>query len=168
MAKIQTLVSKMVSVSHTNAYVPTPYKEIVKSSGFINTHDTPVTIGEYVGKKVVLVNFMSYDCINCVRALPHVNEWYKKYKDEGFVVVGVHTPEFAFEKERGNVEKALAALGVEFPVVLDNDYATWNAYNNTMWPHEYLIDMHGDIVYEHGGEGGYEVTEVKIQELLKK
>lgn len=144
------------------------YKEIVSPAGYVNTDGNAFTIGEYVGKKVILVNFLTYNCINCQRTLPYINTWYKKYKDEGFVVIGIHTPEFAFEREMDNVKKALAGLGVEFPVVLDNSYSTWNAYGNQFWPHEYLIDLTGKIVYDHAGEGAYDVTETKIKELLRK
>lgn len=139
-------------------------KEIVNLAGFINT-DT-ITVSELVGKKVILIDFWTYSCINCQRTTPYLNAWYKKYKDQGFVIIGVHTPEFAFEKVYKNVEQAVSQFGIQYPVVLDNDYATWNAYKNRYWPRKYLIDIDGFIVYDHIGEGGYEETEKKIQELL--
>ncbi len=116
--------------------------------------------------KVVLVDFWTYTCINCIRTLPYLKEWYSKYSDEGFVIIGVHTPEFEFEKDYDNVKMAVEKYGIKYPVVLDNDYKTWNAYKNQFWPRKYLIDSNGLIRYDHIGEGGYEETEKKIQELL--
>lgn len=118
--------------------------------------------------KVVLVDFWTYTCINCIRTLPHVTGWYEKYKDRGFIVVGVHTPEFEFEKKTENVEAALKQYKIHYPVVQDNDYSIWKAYNNMFWPAKYLIDSHGNIRYTHFGEGNYEETEKKIIELLKE
>lgn len=139
-------------------------REIVSPSGFVNTDG--ITIADLIGKKVILVDFWTYTCINCQRTLPFLTAWYRKYKDQGLEIVGVHTPEFEFEKNRDNVARAAKQFGVEYPVVLDNDYATWNAYGNRYWPHEYLIDIDGYIVHDHIGEGGYDETEKKIQELL--
>ncbi len=144
------------------------YEEIVNPSDFVNTEGKAVTIGEYVGKKVILLDVMTYSCINCQRTFPYVTSWYEKYKDDGLIVIGIHTPEFAFEKVKENVEKAMKEFGINFPVVMDNDYSTWNAYGNRYWPRKYLIDIHGNIVYDHIGEGAYEETEEKIQELLKE
>lgn len=143
-----------------------PYKEIVNPSGFINTNDIPVKIADYVGKKVILLDVMTYSCINCQRTFPFVTAWYEKYKDNGLIVIGIHTPEFAFEKNKKNVEEAMKKFGINFPVVLDNDYGTWNAYGNRYWPRKYLINIHGNIVYDHIGEGAYGETEMKIKELL--
>lgn len=143
-----------------------PYKEIVNPSGFVNTDNMPVKIADYIGKKVVLLDVMTYSCINCQRTFPYVTAWHEKYKDEGLIVIGIHTPEFAFEKNKKNVEKAMEEFGIKFPVVLDNDYGTWNAYGNRYWPRKYLIDINGNIVYDHIGEGAYEETEKKIRELL--
>lgn len=145
-----------------------PYVEIVNPSGFVNTNDVPIKIADYVGKQVILLDIMTYSCINCQRSFPYVTAWYEKYKDNGLIVIGIHTPEFAFEKDKGNVEKAMKEFGINFPVVLDNEYATWNALGNKYWPRKYLIDIHGNIVYDHIGEGAYEETEEKIQELLKE
>ncbi|MBP9762983.1 redoxin family protein [Patescibacteria group bacterium] len=142
------------------------YREIAKPSGFVNTSN--VTLGELVGKKVILVDFMTYSCINCIRTFPYLNAWYDKYKDQGLEIVGIHTPEFAFEKKLENVQAAMKRYGIEFPVVLDNDYGTWNAYGNNYWPRKYLIDINGKVVYDHIGEGGYTETEEKIQELLRE
>ncbi|MDO8626110.1 MAG: cytochrome c biogenesis protein CcdA [Candidatus Magasanikbacteria bacterium] len=140
------------------------YTEIFQPAGFINSE--PFTIGQFIGKKVVLVDFMTYSCINCIRTFPYLNAWYDKYKDQGLAIIGIHTPEFAFEHKLENVQKALGGFGIKFPVVLDNDYATWQAYRNNYWPRKYLIDIDGYVVYDHIGEGNYEETETKIQELL--
>lgn len=143
-----------------------PYTEIVRPSGFVNTKG--ITIGELVGKKVILVEFLTYSCINCQRTFPYVASWYSKYKDEGLEIIGIHTPEFAFEKDRNNVQEAMKKSGIEYPIVLDNEYATWNAYGNKYWPHKYLIDINGNIIYDHIGEGAYEETEKAIQSALKE
>ena len=141
------------------------YKEIADPAGFVNA-DGPVTIGEHVGKKVVLIDFMTYSCINCQRTFPHLVAWEERYRDAGLVVIGIHTPEFAFERVRENVARELGKFGITFPVVLDNDYATWRAYENNFWPRKYLIDIDGDIAYDHIGEGAYEETEQAIRIAL--
>ncbi|MEK7143346.1 MAG: redoxin family protein [Patescibacteria group bacterium] len=143
-------------------------KEITTPDGFINTEGKPVAIGEFVGKKVVLLDIWTYSCINCQRTTPYLNAWYEKYKDKGLVIIGLHTPEFEFEKDYQNVLKATKRIGIKFPVVLDNDYSTWNAYQNRFWPRKYLIDIDGFVVYDHIGEGAYEETEKKIVELLNE
>jgi cytochrome c biogenesis protein CcdA/thiol-disulfide isomerase/thioredoxin len=118
--------------------------------------------------KVVLIDFWTYSCINCLRALPYVEAWSAKYKDSGLVVIGVHTPEFAFEKERTNVEKAVRDLNVTYPVAIDSEYKIWRAFNNEYWPAHYFIDGKGHIRYHHFGEGEYDQSERVIQELLKE
>jgi len=143
-------------------------KEITTPDGFINTDGKPITIGELIGKKVILVDFWTYSCINCQRTTPYLNSWYEKYGDKGFVIIGMHTPEFEFEKDYDNVKAAVEKFGIKFPVVLDNDYSTWTAYKNHYWPRKYLIDIDGYIVYDHIGEGQYEETEKKIQEALSE
>jgi len=148
----------------TNIFNQKRYQEIVDPAGFVNTDG--ITIGELVGKKVILVDFMTYSCINCQRTFPYMTAWYEMYKDQGLEIVGIHTPEFAFEKNIDNVRSAMKKFGIEYPVVLDNNYGTWRAYENNYWPRKYLIDIHGNIVYDHIGEGGYNETEKKIQELL--
>ena len=142
------------------------YVEIVNPSGFINTGDKPLAIASLIGKKVVLVDFWTYSCINCQRTLPYLTNWYTKYKDAGLEIVSIHTPEFEFEKVRDNVVKAAQQFGIIYPIVQDNDYGTWRAYNNFYWPRKYLIDIDGFIVYDHIGEGAYEETAHKIEELL--
>lgn len=116
--------------------------------------------------QVVLVDFWTYTCINCLNHLPHVKEWHEKYKDKGLTVVGVHTPEFAFEKSTKNVKDAIQRLQIRHAVAQDNSYGTWRAFNNQYWPAVYLIDKQGRIAYSHFGEGSYGVTENKIQALL--
>jgi len=125
----------------------------------------PLTLAALRGR-VVLVDFWTYSCINCQRALPHVESWYRTYNAEGLVVVGVHTPEFAFEHVVSNVAGAAAQLGVHYPVAVDDDYKTWNAYANQYWPAEYLIDASGQIRHVDFGEGGYGTTESLIRRLL--
>ena len=142
-------------------------KKLTSIAGYINT-DEAFNITDLIGKKVVLVDFWTYSCINCQRTLPYITSWYEKYKDQGLVVVGVHTPEFKFEQEYDNVVRATRQWSVTYPVVLDNDYGTWHAYANRYWPRKYLIDIDGFIVYDHIGEGAYEKTEKKIQELLEE
>jgi cytochrome c biogenesis protein CcdA/thiol-disulfide isomerase/thioredoxin len=126
----------------------------------------PLSISALRGK-VVLVDFWTYSCINCQRSLPHVEAWYKEYAKDGFVVVGVHTPEFAFEHVVSNVKAQAAALGVQYPVAVDDNYATWNAYDNQYWPADYLIDASGDVRYVHFGEGDYSTTGQLIRQLLQ-
>lgn len=116
--------------------------------------------------KVVLVDFWTYSCINCLRAMPYVRGWYDKYKDHGLVVIGVHSPEFAFEKDPKNVAKAIKDLGVDYPVAMDNNYAIWRGFNNQYWPAHYFIDAHGRIRHHHYGEGAYRQSEDIIRELL--
>jgi cytochrome c biogenesis protein CcdA/thiol-disulfide isomerase/thioredoxin len=118
--------------------------------------------------KVVLVDFWTYTCVNCVRTLPHLAAWYKAYRKNGFVIIGVHTPEFEFEKNPANVKKAIGDLRVTWPVVLDNQYKQWNAYSNRYWPAHYFIDANGRIRYRHFGEGEYDKSERVIKALLKE
>ncbi len=125
----------------------------------------PLTMAALQGK-VVLVDFWTYSCINCIRTLPYVESWYQKYGSEGFVVVGVHTPEFAFEHDTANVAAAITRFGITYPVAQDNEYATWTAYNNEYWPADYLIDATGHVRDTHFGEGDYLQTEAEIRSLL--
>ncbi|WP_429950401.1 cytochrome c biogenesis protein DipZ [Comamonas sediminis] len=118
--------------------------------------------------KVVLVNFWTYSCVNCLRTLPYVNAWAQKYADRGLVVVGVHAPEFAFEKDRSNVEKALQQLKISYPVVQDNGFRIWRAFNNQYWPALYLVDAQGRVRHHQFGEGGYAATERALNELLRE
>jgi thiol-disulfide isomerase/thioredoxin len=144
--------------------VPAP--EIVGIQQWLNTPDGKgLSLAELRGK-VVLIDFWTYSCINCIRTLPYVTAWDQKYRDKGLVIIGVHTPEFNFEKDVANVQRAMAQYNIQYPVALDNDYATWHAYDNLYWPAKYFIDAEGNIAGQHFGEGSYEETERTIQRLL--
>jgi thiol-disulfide isomerase/thioredoxin len=135
-------------------------------SSWFNTADNqPVTPAELKGK-VVLIDFWAYSCINCQRAIPHVEAWYARYRSLGLEVIGVHTPEYAFEHDRGNVVAGAKRLKITYPVALDNDYATWDAFSNQSWPADYLIDATGVVRYAGVGEGAYSTTEGYIRQLL--
>lgn len=133
--------------------------------GWLNT--TPLT-PEALRGKVVLVDFWEYTCVNCLRTLPYLREWYRRYRDDGFTIVGVQTPEFGFSGKRANVEAAAKRLDVTWPIVLDDRDAIWKRYGNESWPHEYLYDRQGHLVESFIGEGGYPQTEARIQALLKE
>jgi thiol-disulfide isomerase/thioredoxin len=137
--------------------------ELRDVSGWINTE--PFTLESLRGQ-VVLVDFWTYTCINCIRTLPYLKDWHDKYAGQGLAIVGVHTPEFDFEKDHENVKTAVAEYGLEYRIAQDNDYGTWNAFKNRYWPAKYLVDKDGYIRYTHFGEGAYEETEQKIRELL--
>ena len=139
-------------------------REITDPAGFINSE--PFQLRDVIGKKVILLDIWTYSCINCQRTLPYITSWDEKYRDEGLLVVGIHSPEFEFEKKQENVMAAVEQFGIKYPVVLDNDFGTWHAYRNSYWPRKYLIDIDGYVVYDRIGEGGYAETERKIQELL--
>lgn len=126
---------------------------------------TDLTMKELRGK-VVLVDFWTYSCINCIRTFPYLKDWYQKYADKGFVIVGVHSPEFEFEKNPNNVERAMKDFGISYPVVQDNNFATWRAYGGNTWPRHYLIDKEGIVREFHSGEGKYAETELLIQQLI--
>jgi thiol-disulfide isomerase/thioredoxin len=128
-------------------------------------NSAPLTLAQLRGK-VVLVDFWTFACGNCINTLPSVKSWHAKYKDKGLVVVGVHTPEFPFEQDTNNVKRAVERFGITYPVAQDNRYATWAAYGNQYWPAFYLIDKHGRVAYTHVGEGDYAQTEAVIQKLL--
>jgi thiol-disulfide isomerase/thioredoxin len=132
-------------------------------TSYINTNQTKLS--DLKGK-VVLVDFWTYSCINCIRTLPYLVDWNQKYSDKGLVIVGVHSPEFEFEKNIDNVKQAVTRFGIKYPVLLDNDHETWNAYQNSYWPRKYLVDSDGYIRYDHIGEGGYAETENAIKSLL--
>ena len=139
--------------------------ELSGTTGWLNS--SPLTLQSLRGK-VVLVDFWTFACINCQRALPHVRAWAEKYKDQGLVVIGVHAPEFAFERKLDNVKRAVGELGLNFPIAIDNDFAVWRAYSNQYWPANYFIDAQGRIRYHHFGEGEYERSEQVIQQLLQE
>lgn len=127
----------------------------------------PLLPGDLAGK-AVLVDFWTYSCVNCIRTLPFLRKWWEKYKDKDFLIIGIHTPEFEFEKDPKNVEQAIRDLNIEWPVVLDNEYKNWNNFDNHSWPAKYLVDQEGNIVYSHFGEGAYEETEKVIRDLIQK
>lgn len=129
-------------------------------------NSTPLNLEKDLRGKVVLVDFWTYSCINCLRTFPYLKEWYAAYKDKGFVIVGVHAPEFEFEKSTDNVKRAAKDFGLEYPIVQDNDFKIWGAYKNQAWPQSYLIDKNGYIRYIHIGEGKYDTTEAAIRALL--
>jgi thiol-disulfide isomerase/thioredoxin len=128
-------------------------------------NSAPLDIAGLRGK-VVLVDFWTYGCVNCVNTLPHVTALYNKYRDRGLVVVGVHTPEFPFERSASNVQAALKRHGISYPVAQDNDSKTWNAYRNQYWPAQYVVDQTGRIVFQHAGEGQYDEIDRTVARLL--
>ncbi len=148
-----------------NVEKPYPAPELRDIQDWINSD--PQTLAKLKGK-VVLIDFWTYSCINCQRTQPYLNKWYDKYKNDGLVIIGAHAPEFAFEKVPENVRRAVKEANIKYPVALDNDFATWQAYNNQFWPAKYLIDKDGQIRYTHFGEGKYDETEGAIQTLLKE
>ena len=142
---------------------PAVLPDLSGATAWINS--PPLTPASLRGK-VVLVDFWTYSCINCLRTLPYIKAWNEKYKDSGLVIIGVHTPEFAFEKDEANVRKAVKDLGITYPVAMDNDYRIWRSFNNEYWPADYFIDATGRIRFHHFGEGAYEESEQQIRTLL--
>ncbi|MBK5376585.1 cytochrome c biogenesis protein DipZ [Pseudomonas sp. TH43] len=136
--------------------------------GAVQWLNSPALDAQALKGKVVLVDFWTYSCINCLRTLPYVKAWAEKYRDQGLVVIGVHAPEFAFERDVGNVTKAMKELGINYPVAIDNDYKIWRAFNNEYWPAHYFADAQGRIRYHHFGEGDYAESERVIQQLLRE
>lgn len=126
----------------------------------------PLTVEELKGQ-VVAVKFWTFACINCIRTLPHVTRLYDDFADQGFTLVGVHTPEFSFERDLNNIREAIEKHSINFPVAVDNRYQTWRAYENRYWPHIFIADQQGKIRYHHIGEGAYETTRLTVQTLLK-
>jgi cytochrome c biogenesis protein CcdA/thiol-disulfide isomerase/thioredoxin len=143
-----------------------PAPDLKDITAWLNTSgNKPIDLHALRGK-VVLIDFWAYSCINCQRAIPHVEGWYKAYRDDGFEVIGVHTPEYAFEKVTSNVKQGAADIGITYPVAQDNSYSTWTNYRNQYWPAEYLIDANGVVRHVKFGEGDYNVTEKLIRELI--
>jgi cytochrome c biogenesis protein CcdA/thiol-disulfide isomerase/thioredoxin len=159
--KLRGNTRQVAATTSLKDYGPAP--ELTGLTNWINSK--PLTLKQLRGK-VVLIDFWTYSCINCLRTLPHVKAWYHAYHDKGLVVIGVHTPEFAFEHVPSNVSGAVKRLGITYPVALDNDYSTWNAFRNQYWPAKYLIDRSGHLRYYHFGEGSYNTTEARIRTLL--
>ncbi|MDD9809684.1 MAG: redoxin domain-containing protein [Thaumarchaeota archaeon] len=153
-----------------NAPVPArpdnPAPGLVGIAHYINT--TPEALAEEIDGSVVMYDIWTYSCINCVRTLPYITSWHEKYADDGLLIIGVHSPEFEFEKDLANVERAVQKHGITYPVVMDNDMDTWKAFENRYWPRKYIADHEGNIRYDHIGEGDYENTERVIQALLSE
>jgi thiol-disulfide isomerase/thioredoxin len=143
----------------------TPLPDLSGATAWINS---PALTPAALRGKVILVDFWTYSCINCLRTLPYIKAWYSRYKDSGLVVIGVHTPEFPFEKDESNVRKAVHDLGIPYPVAMDNNYSIWRDFNNEYWPAHYFVDATGHIRYHHFGEGGYEESEKWIRSLLEE
>lgn len=147
-----------------NANYPAP--ELTGITAWLNS-ENPLTLKSLRGK-VVLVDFWTNQCINCIHTLPYITKWYDTYKNQGFVVVGVHTPELAYERTIPSIQTAIQTYGIHYPVAQDNNFATWKAYNNEYWPAEYLLDKKGNVRRTYFGEGEYDKTELAIQTLLKQ
>jgi thiol-disulfide isomerase/thioredoxin len=140
-----------------------PLPEFAGISAWLNS--APLAIANLKGS-VVLVQFWTFSCINCQRTLPYITRWHRQYADRGLKVIGIHTPEFAYERDLNNIKKAMQRHGITYPVPVDNAYKTWSAYSNQYWPHLFLADRQGLIRYDHIGEGAYDTTEQTIRKLL--
>ena len=140
--------------------------DIVGIAHYLNT--TPEQLREQMKGKVILYDIWTYSCINCIRTLPYITAWNEKYSDDGLLIIGIHSPEFEFEKDKKNVELAIEKYGITYPVVMDNDWETWKAFENRYWPRKYVADHEGYIRYDHIGEGNYQETEKVIQQLLEE
>ncbi|MNF92552.1 Thiol-disulfide oxidoreductase YkuV [compost metagenome] len=161
---VDYLVSKVkADTSLDNAQGPMP-----SLSGAVEWINSPALTNESLKGKVVLVDFWTYDCINCQHTLPYVNGWAKKYEKDGLVVIGVHTPEYGYEKIIDNVREQVRKLDIHYPVAIDNQYAIWRAFNNQYWPAHYFIDAKGQVRYSHFGEGRYGEQEQVIEQLLQE
>lgn len=141
-------------------------KELSGISGYLNTDY--ISIEENIGQKVILIDFWTYSSTNCQQSVSFLNSLHESYADKGLLIIGVHTPEFQFEKEHDNLARAVQELGIKYPVVQDNDFLTWRAYGNSYWPQKYLVDIDGSVVYEHFGVGSLGVVEEKIVKLLSE
>ena len=157
--------AKTTTTQLINPSVAKQAPEITGITSWINSES--INMQQLKGK-VVLVDFWTYSCINCQRTFPYLKDWYSKYKDDQFVIMGLHAPEFAFEKKLENVQKAVTEFGLQYPIGLDNDFSTWNNFENNSWPAKYLVDKDGKIRYTHFGEGDYAETEKAIQDLIKE
>jgi thiol-disulfide isomerase/thioredoxin len=145
------------------AQKPMEMPEFASIAGWLNSE--PLTKASLKGK-IVLVDFWTYSCVNCLRTVPYLKDWYKKYKDRGFVIVGVHSPEFEFEKDPNNIKAAVQKLGLTYPIAMDNQMATWAAFKNNVWPAHYFVDANGKVRHIHFGEGEYDKSEEMIQKLI--
>ena len=139
---------------------------LVGISDYLNT--SPEKLSKDMKNKVILYDIWTYSCVNCIRTLPYITAWNEKYADQGLLIIGIHSPEFEFEKNAENVQVAMDKYGIDYPVVLDNDMKTWKAFENNYWPRKYIADHQGNLRYDHIGEGGYQETEKIIQQLLEE
>lgn len=162
----QQLIEKLETPSSPSALIAA--ETMPPLAGANQWLNSPALSSESLRGKVVLVDFWTYSCINCLRTLPYLKAWHEKYRAQGLVIIGVHTPEFAFEKDPQHVTQALQDLGIRYPVAMDNQFSVWNAFHNQYWPAHYLIDAQGNIRHRHAGEGAYQETEEMIQTLLKE
>jgi|JI10StandDraft_1071094.scaffolds.fasta_scaffold46840_1 peroxiredoxin len=153
-------------VTGAGSLVGERFREIVLPTGFLNTGGDTITLGEYVGSRVILLEFMRYGCPNCQRSFPHVVSLDERFKDRGLTVIGVHTPQFPHEGVEENIQKAMEAAGITFPIVIDNAYGTWNAYENRYWPRTILINTEGVIVYDAIGSEDSATLEATLETLL--
>ena len=165
--KVQRIPDQTLTITDTGETL-TDSSLLSSLSGATAWINSPPLTADQLKGKVVVIDFWTYSCINCLRALPYTRAWAEKYKNSGLVVIGVHTPEFPFEKDLSNVQKAVRDLGITYPVALDNNYAIWTAFSNEYWPAHYFIDVNGKVRYHHFGEGEYDQSEQWIQELLKE
>ena len=140
--------------------------KLMGMTGLINTSEKDLE--KIIQDNVVLYDFWTYSCINCIRTLPHITAWDEKYNEDGLVIIGIHTPEFEFEKNKDNVMAAVKKFGINYPVVLDNNKEIWKSFENRYWPRKYITDNEGYIRFDHIGEGAYKETELVIQELLQE
>ncbi|MEH2214513.1 thioredoxin family protein [Nostoc sp.] len=158
--------SKNTQDSENIAVKPPAGKSLPEFQGISQwLNSTPLSIADLKGN-VVLIQFWTFACINCQRTLPYITKWHRQYKSQGLKVIGIHTPEFAFERDANNIKKALQQHQIIYPVPVDNEYKTWNAYENQYWPHLFLADRQGLLQYDHIGEGAYEKIEQTIRQLL--
>lgn len=180
--KLLAVSAALVGIAVTGAVIPGICEEAARATPIVTAAASQQSAPDFAGisnwfnskplnmadlrGKVVLVDFWTYGCVNCVNTLPHVTELYAKYKDKGLVVVGVHTPEFPFERSASNLQAALKRHGITYPVAQDNDSKTWNAYSNRYWPAQYIIDQTGKIVFQHAGEGSYSEIDRTVAKLL--
>jgi thiol-disulfide isomerase/thioredoxin len=164
----RTLPIPIADATQTNATLAKDVKAIPDFQGIQQwLNSDPLTIADLKGN-VVLIQFWTFACINCQRTLPYITRWHSQYQLQGLKVIGVHTPEFAFEREPNNIEQALKQHQITYPVPIDNEYKTWQAYDNHYWPHLFLADRQGLMRYDHIGEGAYDTTEQTIQQLLQE
>ncbi len=154
-----------ISEAKENSEVGKSLPSFTGATNWLNT-PKPVTVEDLKGS-VVLIHIWTFACINCQRTIPYVVDWSKKYASQGLKVVGIHTPEFAYEREIGNIKQAIASHGITYPNAVDNQFTLWKAYNNQYWPHLFLADRQGRLRYDHIGEGEYDTTENMIKTLLR-